>query len=49
MGSGGEDRLEIGRNHRSTAQLDEYTRNFGKNRIDEGKSNAKEEKSGSFT
>src|SRR3954447_11535340 len=49
MGSGGEDRLGTGRNHRDTAELDEYTGNFGKNRNDEGESDAEEEQPGSFT
>src|SRR3954466_7560869 len=49
MGSGGEDRLETGRSHRNTAQLDEHTRNVGKNRNDEDEGNAKEGEPGSFT
>src|SRR4051812_17038029 len=49
MGSGGEDRLGTGRNHRDTAELDEHTGNFGKNRNDEGESDAEEEQPGSST
>src|SRR3954471_21056432 len=49
MGSGSEDRLGTGRNHRDTAELDEYTGNFRKNRNDEGESDAEEDQPGSFT
>src|SRR3954454_9192320 len=49
MGSGGEDRLGPGRNHRDTTELDEHTGNFGKNRNDKGESDAEEEQSGGFT
>jgi len=49
MGSGGEDRLETGWNHRDTEELDEHTGNFGKNRNDEGEGDAEKEQFGSFT
>src|SRR5215213_10532660 len=49
MGSGGEDRLGTGRNHRDTAELDEHTGNVGKNRNDESEGDTEEEQSGGFT
>jgi len=49
MGSRGEDRLGTGRNHRSTAQLDEYVRNLGKNRNNEDEGNAEKEGPRGFT